>query len=188
LEQSDGDVKIRHSCAIALGILLGVGARAGAADEYRADEYRIKAAFLYNFAKFIEWPVQAFKSPSDPIVIGVLGKNPFGDALADAVSGKTLGGRAFQVREVTDAQQAAACQIVFVSSSERKRLGPLFSRIGNASVLTVGETDNFASEGGIINFKIDAGIVRLQINVEAARKQQLRISAKLLNLAEIVEK
>jgi hypothetical protein len=188
LEQSDGDVKIRHSCAIALGILLGVGARAGAADEYRADEYRIKAAFLYNFAKFIEWPVQAFKSPSDPIVIGVLGKNPFGDALAEAVSGKTLGGRAFQVREVTDAQQAAACQIVFVSSSERKRLGPLFSRIGNASVLTVGETDNFASEGGIINFKIDAGIVRLQINVEAARKQQLRISAKLLSLAEIVEK
>ena len=112
----------QQSCAIALGILLSVGARAGAADEYRADEYRVKAAFLYNFAKFVEWPPQAFKSPSDPIVIGVLGKNPFGDALADEVAGKTLGGRAFQVREVTDAQQASGCQIVFVSSSERKRL------------------------------------------------------------------
>lgn len=178
-----------QSCAIALGILLSSGgARACAADENRADEYRVKAAFLYNFAKFVEWPAQAFKTRSDPIVIGVLGKNPFGDALAEAVSGKTLSGRAFQVREVTDAQQAAGCQILFVSSSERKRLGPLFSRIGNAAVLTVGETDNFASEGGIINFKIDAGSVRLQINVEAARKQQLHISAKLLNLAEIVEK
>jgi hypothetical protein len=181
-------VTVQQSCAIALGIVLSVGARAGAADEYRVAEYRVKAAFLYNFAKFVEWPAQVFKSASDPIVIGVLGKNPFGDALAEAVSGKTLGGRAFQVREVADAEHTAGCQIVFVSSSERKRLGPLFSRIGNTAVLTVGETDNFASEGGIINFKIDAGTVRLQINVEAARKQQLHISAKLLSLAEIVDK
>ena len=179
---------VQQNCAIALGILFSVGVRAGAADEYRADEYRIKAAFLYNLAKFVEWPAQAFKNPSDPIVIGVLGKNPFGNALVEEVSGKILGGRAFQVREVTDTQQAAGCQIVFVSSSERKRLGPLFSRIGNSAVLTVGDTANFVSEGGIINFKIDAGSVRLQINVEAARKQQLRISAKLLSLAEIVEK
>jgi YfiR/HmsC-like len=176
-------VTIRHSFAIALGILLAADAGAQA-----ANEYRIKAAFLYNFAKFVEWPVQAFKNPSDPIVIGVLGKDPFGDALAEAVAGKTLGGRAFQVREIADAQQAAGCQIVFVSASERKRLGPLFTRIGNAAVLTVGETDNFAAEGGVINFKIDAGSVRLQINIEAARRQQLRISAKLLSLAEIVEK
>jgi hypothetical protein len=176
-------VTIRHSCAIALGILLSAGAHAHA-----ADEYQVKAAFLYNFAKFVEWPPQAFKSPTDPIVIGVLGKNPFGDALAEAVSGKALGGRAFQVREIATAQQAAACQIVFVSSSERKRLGPLFTLLGNAAVLTVGETDNFAEEGGIINFKIDGGSVRFQINMEAARKQQLHISAKLLSLAEIVDK
>jgi len=89
LDNGDRDVTIRHSFAIALGILLSVGARAQA-----ADEYRIKAAFLYNFAKFVEWPAQAFKSPSDPIVIGVLGTDPFGDALAEAVAGKTLGGPA----------------------------------------------------------------------------------------------
>lgn len=176
-------MRIQRSCAIALGILLSAGASAQA-----ADEYRIKAAFLYNFAKFVEWPPRAFKSPWDPIVIGVLGKNPFGDALAEAVAGKTLGGRAFQVREVADAQQAAACQIVFVSSSERKRLGPLFTRVGTSAVLTVGESSNFAAAGGIINFIIDDGNVRLQINVEAARRQQLRISAKLLSLAEIVGK
>ncbi|MGD1092918.1 MAG: YfiR family protein [Bryobacteraceae bacterium] len=174
---------MRRRCAIALGVLLSTGACAQV-----ADEYRVKATFLFNLAKFVEWPPQAFKSPSAPIVIGVLGKHPFGGALAHAVAGKTLGGRAFEVREVADAQQAASCQIVFVSSSERKRLRPLFTQIGNSAVLTVGETNNFAVDGGIINFKIDAGSVRLQINVEAARKQQLRISAKLLSLAEIVEK
>ncbi len=153
-----------------------------------AEEYRIKAAFLYNFAKFVDWPPKAFKGPSDPIVIGVLGKNPFGDSLNEAVAGKTFGGRAFQVREVADAQQAAACQIVFISSSERKRLATLFSQLGNSAVLTVGDTDNFAALGGIINFKIEGGNVRLQINTEAARKEQLHISAKLLSLAEIVDK
>jgi hypothetical protein len=174
---------IRRRCAIALGILFSTGALAQI-----ADEYRVKAAFLFNFAKFVEWPPQAFKSSSAPVVIGVLGKNPFGSALVEAVAGKTLGGRAFEVREVADAQQAASCQIVFISSSERKRLGTLFTQIGNSAVLTVGETNNFAVDGGMINFKIVGESVRLQINVEAARKQKLRISAKLLSLAEIVEK
>jgi YfiR/HmsC-like len=176
-------VTSRHTCAIVLGILLSADARA-----QQANEYQVKAAFLYNFAKFVEWPSQAFKNPSDSIVIGVLGTNPFGDALAAAVAGKTLGGRSFQVREISTAQQAAVCQIVFIGSSERKRLAALLLGMGNAAVLTVGETDNFAAAGGIVNFKIDGGNVRLQINIEAARKAQLRISAKLLSLAEIVEK
>jgi YfiR/HmsC-like len=176
-------VKIRDTCAIVLGILLSTGVCA-----QEANEYQLKAAFLYNFAKFVEWPPQAFKGPSDPIVIGVLGKNPFGPALATAVAGKMWAGRGFQVREIATAEQAAGCQIVFISSSERKRLEALLSGIGSAAVLTVGETDNFNAAGGIVNFKIEAGSVRLQINVEAARKQQLHISAKLLSLAEIVEK
>lgn len=174
---------IRYTCALVLGVLLSSGAAA-----QEANEYQVKAAFLYNFAKFVEWPPEAFKGPSDPIVIAVVGKNPFGTLLAEEVAGKTLLGRPFQVREVTNAQQASGCQIVFVSSSERKRLEALFTLIGKSAVLTVGETDNFAAEGGIINFKIDAGNVRLQINVGAARRQQIRISAKLLSLAEIVEK
>ena len=89
---------------------------------------------------------------------------------------------------MVNGQQASLCQIVFVSASERRRLGSLFTLIGNSAVLTVGETDNFNAEGGIINFKIEGGNVRFQINMEAARKQQIRISAKLLSLAEIVEK
>jgi hypothetical protein len=183
LDDGDGNVTFRLSCAIYLGFLLSIVARAQA-----TDEYQLKAVFLYNFAKFVEWPPQTFRSPTEPIVIGVLGKDPFGDALVAATAGKTFGGRAFQVRPVSDAQQAAACQILFISSSERKRLGPLFSQIGGRGILTVGEADNFAAEGGVVNFKIEGGTVRLQINIEAARKQQLHISAKLLSLAEIVGK
>jgi hypothetical protein len=113
-------VIIPYTCAIVLAVLLSSGA---GAQEF--NEYRVKAAFLYNFAKFVDWPPEAFKSPSDPIVIAVLGKNPFGTLLAEEVAGKTLLGRSFQVRDVTNAQQASGCQIVFVSSSERKRLGAL---------------------------------------------------------------
>jgi hypothetical protein len=175
-------VTFRLSCAICVGVALGAGARAQA-----TDEYRLKAAFLYNFVKFVEWPPQTFRSPAEPIVIGVLGKDPFGDALLAATAGKMFEGRGFQVRQVSDAQQAAACQILFISSSERKRLGVLFSQIGHG-ILTVGEADNFTAEGGVVNFKLEGGTVRLQINIEAARKQQLHISAKLLSLAEIVGK
>ncbi len=168
---------------IVLGVLFSAAARGQA-----TDEYRVKAVFLYNFAKFVDWPPQAFKSPTDPIVIGVLGTNPFGDALVATAAGKTIGGRGFQVREVTDAQQAAACQILFITASERKRAAWLINQIGNAGILIVGETDSFTADGGVINFKIEGGSVRLQINVEAARRQQLHISAKLLSLAEIVGK
>lgn len=183
LDELDSDVAFRLSCTVILGALLSAGVRA-----QDTDEYRVKAAFLYNFAKFVEWPTQAFKGPSDPIVIGVLGKDPFGDALVAAAAGKTLGGRGFLVREVTDPQQAAQCHILFVSSSERKRLGSLIAQIAGLAILTVGESDNFTAEGGVVNFKIESGTVRFQINVEAARKQQLHISAKLLSLAEIVSK
>jgi hypothetical protein len=179
----DLNVVFRLSCTVILGVLLSAGARA-----QTTDEYRVKAAFLYNFAKFVDWPPRAFKAASDPIVIGVLGKDPFGDALISATAGKTLAGRGFQVREVADPQQAVQCQILFVSSSERKRLASLFEQIRGLAILTVGETDDFAAEGGVINFRIEDGTIRLQINVEAARKQQLHISAKLLSLAEIVGK
>lgn len=177
------DVTFRHSTTVFLGILVSAGVSAQS-----TDEYRVKAAFLYNFVKFVEWPPQTFKSAVEPIVIGVLGKDPFGDALAAVTAGKTFEGRTFQVRDVKDAPQAEGCQILFISSSERKRLESLLGQLAGHAVLTVGEADDFAADGGIINFKIEGGTVRLQINVAAARKQQLQISAKLLSLAEVVGK
>jgi len=154
----------------------------------KVEEYRVKAAFLLNFAKFVEWPPGSFKASADPIAICVMGQNPFGNALNDAVSGKTVDGRTFLVRQLSAAQTASGCQILFVSSSERKRLPSILDDVKAGGVLTVGEMDNFASEGGIVNFKIDGGRVCLQVNVDAAGQARLRISSKLLSLAQIVKR
>jgi len=169
--------------AMILGLLLTT-----AAHGQRAEEYRVKAAFLLNFARFVEWPPQEFKSSADPIAICVIGQNLFGNALDNAVIGKTVEGRAFLVRQLSGSQPLGGCQILFVSSSERNRLQAILGEIKTGGVLTVGETDAFASEGGMINFKIEGGRVRLQVNLEAAEEANLRISSTLLSLAQIVKK
>jgi hypothetical protein len=153
-----------------------------------ADEYQVKAAFLFNFAKFVEWPSVAFKGPDDPLAICVLGQNPFGTALEDVVRDKTVANRAFVVREALNAQQASTCQIVFVSASERKRFRFLLDGLKGRSILTVGEADDFTANGGIINFKLKDARVRIEIDVGAADRAGLHISSKLLSLAEIAKR
>lgn len=152
------------------------------------NEYRVKAAFLYNFAKFVEWPAHGAKGPGDAIAICVLGKNPFGDALAEAVNGKTIENTPFIVRQLADVQEAGACRILFISSSERKNFHAILSGLRTAHVLTVGEADNFTAEGGIVTFKVEDGSVRIQINPDAAAEAKLHISSKLLSLAQIVSR
>lgn len=175
-------MNVRISIWIAAWALLTTGARAQV-----VNEYQVKAAFIYNFSKFVEWPPQAFKTAKDPITICVLGQNPFGNALEETVSGKMVEGRAFIVRQLSSEPAATGCQILFVSSSERNRLHSILSDIKITGVLTVGETETFASEGGVINFKIEAGTVRIQVNVDAAEQAKLRISSRLLSLAQIVK-
>ncbi len=163
-----------------LALLLAAGRMGGA---QAIDEYRVKAAFLYNFAKFVEWPPDAFKSPADPITICVLG-NPFGDRLTATINGKQIDERRLVVRELPDAAKASGCQILFVAG-EKKR-GDLLGQVKMSPVLTVGETGGFAAAGGVVAFKLEDGRVRLQINVFAADRARLRISSKLLSLAEII--
>src|ERR1700733_15417010 len=151
------------------------------------DEYQVKAAFLYNFAKFVEWPPQAFKTPKDPILVCVLGRNPFGNALEEAIRGKSIAGRTFAYRRVSDAESASACQILFVGSEESKHFRALLESLKPMGILTVGEAQGYATGGGVINFKLDEGRVRFEINVDAAEHEQLHISAKLLSLAQIVK-
>ena len=151
------------------------------------DEYQVKAAFLYNFAKFVEWPPGSFKSANDPIVVCVLGRSPFGELLDQSVKGKQIEGHKLVVREAPDVQECLACQLLFIAASERKRLPAILGFLKTGPVLTVGETANFAAAGGIINFKLDDGKVSLEINVHAAQRARLRISSKLLSLAKIVK-
>lgn len=151
------------------------------------DEYQVKAAFLYNFAKFVEWPANAFKGARDPILVCVLGHNPFGNALEDTIRGKSIEGRTLAYRHVSDAESASACQILFIGSEENKHFRALLESLKPMGILTVGEARGFAAGGGVINFKLDDGRVRFEINVGAAEHEQLHISAKLLNLAQIVK-
>jgi len=168
-------------------LLMGVmwRAHAGAAE---IEEYQVKAAFLFNFAKFVEWPAQAFKSADQPIGICVLGPNPFGSSLERVVEGKVVGDRQFVVREVRDAQQAGECHIVFVSAAGWTRSRVVLGEIKKCCVLTVGETGEFIPGGGMINLRLEEARVRMDINPDAAARAWLRISSKLLSLAEIRKK
>ncbi len=166
-------------------LALLVASGVASADEPSAEEYQVKAVFLFNFAKFVEWPAAAFKSGDDPFEICVLGRNPFGSQLEDVVRGKTVGNRTFVVRSVSTAKQAAGCHVVFVGSSEQKRMQSVIGELKGTSALTVGESADFLENGGVVNFKIKDSRVRIEINADCAERAQLRISSKLLSLAEV---
>lgn len=152
------------------------------------DEYQVKAAFLYNFAKFVEWPPGTFANATDPIGICIVGQNPFGSMLEDMVQGKKLGERVFVIRRLADTRNAAKCQILFIGAADWRRTRSLPVAPYDQGILTVGETDDFTALGGIIGFKLDGTRIRIQIALEAADHAKLDISSKLLSLAEIVKK
>jgi len=152
------------------------------------NEYQVKAFFLYNFARYVEWPSQSFKAVNDPIVICILGQNPFGSALDQAITGKVVEGRPFVVRRISDIPPGSNCHILFVNSSEPKRFRSMAGSLKGSGVLTVGETPGFTADGGVINFKLEDGKVRFEIDVDAAAREHLHISSKLLSLAQIAKK
>jgi hypothetical protein len=149
------------------------------------DEYQVKAAYLYNFAKFVEWPPDAFTSADGPIGICILGQNPFGTMLEKTVSGKVVANRTFIVLQNPDAQHLSQCHIVFISASERKHSLALLEGLKNKRILTIIETDGVSWDGGVIGLSLKDGRVRIEIDPAAAERAGLRISSKLLSLAEI---
>jgi hypothetical protein len=168
---------------VALVVLLSAVPETCAATP-RAEEYQVKGAFLLNFAKFVEWPPQTFKTPTDPIVICILGENPFGPGLDKAAQSTVASNRSVSVRQLSDSQQAGQCQIAFVTASERKLSKALLQAAHDMSVLTVGESDGFITNGGVIGFKMDGEKVRIEISSVAADRAKLHISAKLMSLAQ----
>lgn len=184
---ADADRTTGQGCAPAkkiLSIFCLVLALAGSVRAQDApSEYRIKAAFLYNFAKFVEWPPQTFAGPTAPIIIGVLGENVFGGNLEQTLRGKTINSHPLQFRTFSSATEATNCQILFISPSEKGSLPKIFEDLHGACVLTVSETDHFTANGGMINFVLQENKIRFQINDAAAKKAGLQISSKLLSLA-----
>ena len=151
-----------------------------------ASEYQIKAVRLMNFAKYVDWPSQTFAETNSPIVVGVIGENKFGDDLKDATVGRCYGGRKIEVREVGDEKDWDKCQILFVSASEEKRQSELLKSLKARPILTVGESDTFTRDGGVISFTKKDGKVRFEIDLNSAREAGLGISSKLLSLADTV--
>jgi len=150
-------------------------------------EYHVKALFLYNFGKYVVWPEQAFADTNTPITIGVIGKDDFGDDLIQAVKGKSICGHLFAIRHLSAGDDVQGCQILFVSKSESPRVGDILAKVGTLPVLTVGEDPAFAANGGMINFVLKDGNVRLEINLMSANKAGLKISSKLLAVADVVK-
>jgi hypothetical protein len=152
------------------------------------NEYQMKAAYVYNLAKFVEWPAGAFRNATDPIAICVLGQSPIQNLLEDAVRGEAIDNRKLTVHRLSDIQQAGACHILFIAPPERKQLRSILRELQTPGVLTVGEMDGFLEEGGAVNFSLEGNRIRIDINISAAGQQKLRISPKLLSLARIVKK
>ena len=149
-------------------------------------EYHVKAAFLYNFAKFVEWPEEAFRGPNDPITIGILGKDPFGSYLDRTIKNKTVKGRNLVVKRFEKANDLQACHILFISASEQKRLSQVLNKLNNWNVLTVSDIESFSRVGGMVNLIREGNKVRFEINVDAAKRAGLKISSHVLKLANIV--
>ena len=148
----------------------------------QVSEYELKAAFLSRFAEFVTWPGKAFSSPGAPIIIGVMGDDPFGGALEREVKGKTVSDRKVVIRRVRSTDDLKNCHIAFISNSERSRFGEIVASLGGANVLTVGDTEQFAQQGGAIGFKVIGPAVRFEINNGAAQRAGLGLSSRLLKL------
>jgi hypothetical protein len=149
-------------------------------------EYQVKAAYLFNFGQFVEWPMQAYDSPSAPFVIGVVGEDPFGDTLDAVVAGESLGGHPLVVRRFRKNEDISACNILFIGRSEAARLDETLKVLKGRSVLTVTDIAGAERRGAIIVLVNDNNRIRMRINVGAAKASNLVISSKLLRPAEVV--
>jgi len=149
-------------------------------------EYQLKAVFLFNFAQFVEWPESAFASPDSPLVIGVIGQDPFGPVLDEILAGEKIGTHPLVAARYKRVEDAVSCHILFVSKSEDARLREIVTHLQGRPVLTVGDLENFAQRGGIIRFMPEKNRIRLKVNLDVARAAGLKLSSKLLRPAEIV--
>jgi hypothetical protein len=141
-------------------------------------EYRVKAAYLLNFARFVDWPPSAFRE-GEPFHICVAGRNPFGSELADTVRNETVAGRTLSIRVIRD--DVASCHLLFIPSGVAA--APFLRQVADSPTLTVSESPGFLGQGGHINFVVDQGKVRFEISQAAAMRQRLTISSRLLKLA-----
>ena len=172
---------LRISAALLLVCAARLGAQTG-----NASEAQVKAVFLFNFAQFVDWPPEAVPDSQAPLVIGILGADPFGAFLDATVRGERRGARPFAVQRYQRVEDITRCDILFINRSAGAQPEEILARLKNRPILTVSDADRFAERGGMIRFVTDRSRIRLQINPEAAEAAHLTISSKLLRVAEVI--
>jgi hypothetical protein len=172
------------AAALSVGLLLALVSQSVIAAT--PSEYQLKAAFVFNFAKFVEWPAAAFRTGQSPITICIFGEDRFGRDLDELVKGQTIAGRSITVRRITQAPRGDACQVLFVSSGESSQAQQVLHAVANLPILTVSEDEQASRSGYIIQLLLEDNKVRFAINLESAERAGLKISSKLLKLAKRV--
>ncbi len=191
--------RLAAPCVLAcVGFWLACGP-ASAAENSNSKEYQVKAAYLYHFTEFINWPTNILTAPEAPIVIGILGEDPFGVMLDELVSNAVVRGHPLVIKRLKPGDDLQNCQMLYISHDAQAQMPALLQKLKGSAVLTVGDSSGFAEQGGMVNFVIveekkvvdDKTIVqekvKLEINPEAAEQAGLQISSKLLKLARIVK-
>ena len=172
---------------LAVAGALAVSAQPASAQREQVAEYELKAAILYNLGRFVEWPPSAYPNSQAPTLLCILGQDPFGDTLKTLGQKQDANGRSVSIRQLKNENGIRDCQVLYISTSERKSVVPILARLKGSSVLTVGEMSHFAVQGGIIQFTLEDKQVRFEINLDAASRMTLKISSRLLVLARIVK-
>jgi hypothetical protein len=172
--------------ALAFGALAFVALASAVGAAEAAPEYQVKAVFLFNFTRFVEWPPQTFATPGEPFVIGILGDDPFGARIDDVTRNERIGEHPLVVRRYRRAEEIGDCQMLFIGRDESAGFGKVVEQLKHRAVLIVSEIEGSAEHGAMIQFATESSHVRLRINADAARGAGLVISSKLQHLAEIV--
>ncbi|MCZ6675759.1 MAG: YfiR family protein [Candidatus Poribacteria bacterium] len=178
--------KPAYLIGVVIGLIAFTSVQATDAESISAREYQIKAAYLYNFAKFVQWPAEAFKDDTTPITIGILGEDPFSEHLDRIIKNKTAQGRQIKVRRFKGLKDLEFCHILFISESEKKRLKQILESLENLHILTVSETKGFAQSGGMVKFLRKKDTIGFEINISTAECAGLKMNSQLLSLAKIV--
>ena len=171
-------IPLRNKAGILLVCLLAL---CGFVHADRPSEYQVKAAYLYNFGKFVNWPADAVAASEFDVC--VLGTDPFGPLLDATVSDSTINGKRVIARRIVRAQDAAGCRVVFIAASESQRLGSALAVLSRLHVLTVSDNPHFLERGGIIQFIVEGDRVRFAVNLSAAQEAGLTLSSELLKVA-----
>ena len=169
-----------------MALISMAGVRRAPAQSNPSGEYLVKAAFLFHFAQFVDWPSEAFKDAASPLTYCIVGEDPFHGSLDASFNGKTIDGRWVRVLHLRQGQEVQGCQVMFMGAEERKSIPAALANLKGRPVLTVGESERFVQMGGMIGFFLEDNKVRFDINLNAAERSNLKISASLLTLAKTV--